>query len=281
MHALTGLGLAHHPFDPDGPLRGFTRTPAVDLFCRRVTYLARRGGFALLTGAPGTGKSVALRMLAQDLDSCGIERAVAVLERPQASVADFYRELGHLYGVALTPHNRWAGASRLRQAWRSFAEEACLQAVLLVDEAQELSDVVLGELRLLAGERLDAGWLVTVVLAGDDRLLERLQGAALAPLASRVRVRMRLQEQDPQALATVVARLLEVAGNPAAFTDAVITTLAEQSAGNLRTLMHLADQALTAALEAQASCVDEGILLAATQPPAPTPGPGPRRRSRA
>ncbi len=205
----------------------------------------------------------------------------SLLERPQASVADFYRELGHLYGVALTPHNRWAGASRLRQAWRSFAEEACLQAVLLVDEAQELSDVVLGELRLLAGERLDAGWLLTVTLAGDDRLLERLQSPALAPLASRIRVRMRLEEQEPAALVAVLAHLLVAAGNPAAFTDGVIATLAEQSAGNLRTLMHLADQALTAAIEAEATCVDEGVLLAAVQPPAPLCAQRSRRRSRA
>jgi hypothetical protein len=35
---------------------------------------------------------------------------LGVLTRPQASLADFYRELGHLFGVALSPHNRWAGS---------------------------------------------------------------------------------------------------------------------------------------------------------------------------
>lgn len=285
-HALTALGLSHHPFDPDGPLRGFLRTPVVDLFCRRVAYLAQRGGFALLSGAPGVGKSVALRLLADDLRRLGPERTVAILERPQASVADFYRELGHLYGVTLTPHNRWTGAARLRKAWRTFAEEACLQAVLLIDEAQELSDPVLAELRLMAGERLDAGWLLTVVLAGDDRLGDRLRTATLAPLASRLRIRMRVQEQSAADLAAALTHLLEIAGNPAVFTDDVIATLAEQATGNFRTLMHLADQLLTAAIETGATTVDQHLLLSAaaeatTAATASVRRGQPQRRSRA
>lgn len=279
---LTTLGLSYHPFDPDAPIRGFTRTPAIDLFCRRVNYLSQRGGFALLTGLSGTGKSVALRLLTQDLTANADTRTVRVLERPQASLADFYREIGHLYGVTLTPHNRWAGATRLRAAWRTFAEEACLQAVLIIDEAQELSDLVLAELRLLAGERLDAGWLITVVLVGDDRLIERLQSPALAPLASRLRVRMRLEELDVDTLIAVLNHLTHTAGNPALFTEDVTTTLAEQAGGNLRCLMHLADQALTAAGEMGANSVDQNVLLqAAVATPTAAPAkPGGRRRGR-
>ena len=278
--ALTALGLSHHPFDPDVPLRALTRTPATEFFCRRVGSLAKRGGFALLTGAPGTGKSVALRLLRDSLLRAGPEHTVTVLERPHASVADFYREIGHLYGVPLTPHNRWAGASRLRKAWRDFAQEACLQAVLIIDEAQEMFDAVLAELRLLAGEQLDAGWLLTVVLCGDDRLPERLATATLAPLANRIRVRVHLEEQAVETLEEVLMHQVETAGNPAAFAPEVIRTLAEQAGGNLRSLMHLADQALSLAIDREATVVDQEVLLAAAESAQQQRHPGARTGQR-
>jgi len=262
---LMSLGLSHRPFDPDGPVRGFTRTPQVELFCQRVMALSHRGGFALLTGAPGTGKSVALRLLADDLRRSNAEVNIAIMERPQASLADFYRELGHCYGIRLTPHNRWAGATALRTAWRAAAEAARWRAIVLIDEAQEMQTCVLNEARLLNGEPLDAGWLLTVVLVGDDRLLERLRGAELAPLASRIRVRLRLEEQTDACLIAAVQRLAEAAGNPGLFATGVIETLVEQAAGNFRTLMQLADQVLNHALETGAASIDQRLLLAAAQ----------------
>jgi len=88
------------------------------------------------------------------------------------------------------PHNRWAGA---KVAARALADpHRCLAArpVLIVDEAQEMLSTVLSELRLLCSTRLDSHILLTVVLAGDGRLLERLRSDEFPPLASRMRVRL-------------------------------------------------------------------------------------------
>ena len=75
---------------------------------------------------------------------------VGVISRPQANIADFYREMGELFGVELRPHNRYAGAKILRQRWQAHIHSTLSRPVLLVDEAQEMQPSVLAELRLLA-----------------------------------------------------------------------------------------------------------------------------------
>jgi type II secretory pathway predicted ATPase ExeA len=56
---LSLYGLKWNPFAPDVPVEALLSTPKVDNFCWRIENLAREGGFALVTGDPGTGKSVA------------------------------------------------------------------------------------------------------------------------------------------------------------------------------------------------------------------------------
>ncbi len=71
-----------------------------------IAPLLREGGFALISGDVGTGKSVALRLIAERLAPVP-DLTVAALTHPSANLADFYRELGDLFAVELCPHNRW------------------------------------------------------------------------------------------------------------------------------------------------------------------------------
>ena len=76
----------------------------------------------------------------------------------------------------------------LRDRWQTHIDAALSRPVLIVDEAQEMPPAVLAELRLLSSARLDSHILLTVVLAGDGRLL---------PLGSRMRVRLALERTGP------------------------------------------------------------------------------------
>ena len=62
---LSVYGLKWNPFSPDVPVEGLHLTPRVENFCWRTENLAREGGFALVTGEPGGGKSIALRLLVE------------------------------------------------------------------------------------------------------------------------------------------------------------------------------------------------------------------------
>ena len=52
-------------------------------------------------------------------------------------MADFYRELGHLFGVVLSPNNRWHSSKTLREKWRTHIEAAAYRRALIIDEAEE------------------------------------------------------------------------------------------------------------------------------------------------
>jgi len=258
---LLGLyGLKWNPFSPEIPAEALLATTKIENFSWRVENLSREGGFAMITGEPGVGKSVALRLLLERL-SGNPDLIVGILTRPQSGVHDFYRELGDLFGVQLSPHNRWAGARVLRERWQAHIEASLLRPVLLVDEAQEMKPAVLNELRLLSTAKLDSRSLLTVVLAGDSRLPEKFRTADLLSLGSRMRVRLLLPSATPQELLECLRHAVNQAGNAKVMTPELMTTLCEHAAGNYRILMTMAGEILDAAVQQEAQQLDEKLYF--------------------
>ena len=257
---LALYGLKWNPFAPGVPVEALHVTTRLESFCWRVRQLIGEGGFALVTGAPGTGKSATLRILAADL-ATQRDVTVGVISRPQAGIADFYREMGDLFGVELRPHNRWGGAKILRQRWQAHIDTALSRPVLLVDEAQEMQSAALAELRLLASADLDSHILLTIVLAGDGRLVDRLHSDEFLPLASRMRVRLAIERATPQDLQECLRHALQQAGAPTLMTPELIATLCDHAQGNLRALMIMADELLAAAVQHEACQIDEKLFF--------------------
>jgi len=257
---LALYSLKYNPFSQEVPVEALFVSPAVEHFCWRIENQLSEGGFALITGAPGSGKSATLRILAERLgDLCDV--TVGVLTRPHAFVADFYRELGDLFGVPLTPHNRWVGSKVLRQRWIAHIESCLYRPILLIDEAQAMSSAALCELRMLASDQLDSRSLLTVVLCGDDRLTQKLQSDDLLPVASRIRCRLRYQPSESKELRDCLCNHLQKAGNPRLITEPVIAALCEHAAGNCRVLMNMANDLLAAALHDEADQIDEKLFF--------------------
>lgn len=261
MKLLALHGLKWNPFSPELPTEALLVSKKIDSFCWRVeNALVREGGFALISGDPGSGKSVVLRLLAGRLARPhGL--MVGVLSHPSSRLADIYRELGDLFGVELRPHNRWATFRTLRERWLAHMHETRMRPVLLVDEAQEMLPSVLAELRLLASTEFNSRAVLTVVLAGDGRLTERLRHDELRPLNSRIRLRLAMDYATGEELNACLNHLLEQAGNPTLMTEALKSTICDHAGGNYRTMTTIAANLLTVALERDLRQLDEKLYF--------------------
>jgi type II secretory pathway predicted ATPase ExeA len=258
---LLGLyGLKWNPFTPDVPNEGLYTTARIESFVTRIETMVHDGGFALIAGEPGYGKSIALRIIEERLAELP-EVSVGVLARPQSAVADFYRELGDLFGIELRPHNRWAGFRTLRERWKAHADASLLKPVLLIDEAQDMLASVLSELRILSSGKFDAETYLTVVLAGDTRLADRFRHPELLPIGSRIRTRLVLDYASHDELRDILRHALKKAGAPKLLTESLQEVLVEHAAGNYRVLMTMAGELLMAACERELPAIDEKLYL--------------------
>jgi general secretion pathway protein A len=268
-------GLKFHPFR-DAPTDALLCTAQVDAFCRRIEFSLADGGFAMVTGDPGSGKSAALRILAARLRKRS-DLSVGIVERPIGRSTDFYRELGEVFGVPMPGHNRWGGFKALRTRWSEHVASSLCRPVLIVDEAQEMLSTVFTELRLLASKELDARSLLCIIFAGDARLPERLRSEELLPLGSRIRRRLKCEPASRDELLACLDHLLECAGAPQLMTTELKATLAEHAAGNYRVMMNLGDELLTIAAERELPRLDDKLYLDVFAPPVPARTGGKRR----
>jgi general secretion pathway protein A len=259
-HLLARYGLKYNPFLPAIPADALWSPPGLDDFCFRVEGLVMDGGFAMITGDPGLGKSKALHLLAQRLDQVG-EVVVGVMERPQSALGDFYRELGELFGVDLSPANRYGGFKALRARWRAHIKSSLFRPVILIDEAQVVASGCLDELRLLGSTHFDSELLLTTVLCGDNRLGKRFRTPELLPLGSRIRTRLVLEPLSKNDLLDFLDHQIAHAGAPHLVTDGLKSVLVDHAAGNPRVLMSMGAELLGAGAARDRKQLDEKLFL--------------------
>lgn len=214
----------------------------------------------MISGEPGTGKSVVLRLLAERLGQQH-ELTVGAIVHPSGNLADFYREMGDLFGVELRPHNRWGGFKALRERWLAHLDGTLMRPVLLIDEAQEMPPTVLNELRLLSSHQFDSRHLLSVVFAGDGRLNTKLRREELLPLGSRIRTRLIMEYASRDELTACLNHLLVSAGNAHLMTSELTTTLCDHAVGNYRVLTGMAGELLATAAQRELTQLDEKLFL--------------------
>lgn len=254
------FGLKWNPFLPDVPDEALMKSIPIDTFCFSVENLVLDGGFALITGESGLGKSVALHILYNRLSGIR-ELKVCEITRPQSSLSDFYREMGAHFGVELKVSNRFGGFRGLREKFKAHLSTTLLRPIVIIDEAQETPNMVLKELRILSGEKFDSKNILTVVLSGDQNLISKLAHEELISLGTRIKTRLVLEPWTKEELYNLISFVIEKAGNQELMTEALMNCLSEQAIGSPRIMMNIANQILNLGALKTLNKLDEKLFF--------------------
>ena len=280
----TYYGFAEKPFslspDPKFLYRSQSHANAFELLQYAIR---RREGFAVVTGDIGTGKTTLCRALLEEIDRTTF---TALVLDPFLSEQDLLKRILQDFGVVSRENIR---AGRLMGVTKQDLIETLYDfllglvplkanAVLIIDEAQNLPLAVLEQIRILSNLETDKEKLLQIILIGQLNLGTLLRSPELRQLDQRVSIRYQLEPLDRETVGAYVAHRLTIAGGSAAVTFAprALDRLHRLSGGIPRLINLICDRALLAAFSVRENRITPDMVTHAAE--SLEVGPAPRVR---
>ena len=175
----------------------------------------RAEGFVMVTGRPGTGKSTLVNDLVDTLSSSGAK--VAKLVSTQLEASDLLRMVAHSFGMQTENLDKATILQRLDKLLMSHHNDG-RRALLIIDEAQDLSPSAMEELRLLTNLQLNSQPLMQIFLLGQEELRSLVQSPGMEQVQQRLVAACHLEQlKEDETKAYIIHRLEQVGwqGDPA------------------------------------------------------------------
>jgi type II secretory pathway predicted ATPase ExeA len=256
------FGLKRRPFDKAIATRDLYGWPGLEELQARLDMAKAARGIMLLTGEPGTGKTVALRRF---IDSLHAEHYRPIyLPLATVTVIDAYAQL-----------NRALGGQEVRSKSLLFREiqngiaqltAQGTQPVIVLDEADLLRSPLFDELRILLNFEIDSKDPLLLILSGQPQLLAKLALRVHLPFRQRVAMRYRMPPMDETHTRGYVEHQLRLAGRrQRLFTEEAMMQIFVQSGGIPRAIGNLALSAMVHAAARGADIVELDDVIAASR----------------
>jgi len=258
---LKFYGLAEKPFDPTPDPRFHHLTPAHrEALAQLEDGVRERRGFLMLTGEVGTGKTTLIRTLLERLD----------LKTDAAVVTNSMMPFDDILAYAMEDFGIPVGTTRAQRlsALNGFLIERVrrgLNTVLVIDEAQNLDESALEQVRLLSNFETTTEKLLQILLAGQPELRTKLDQPELRQLKQRIGLRCKIRPLTTEETRRYIGHRLTVArgaSSPAApeiFTQGAIAAICEYSTGIPRVVNIVCDHCLLIGYAEQKTMIDENI----------------------
>jgi general secretion pathway protein A len=223
-----------------------------------LLYGIEHGGFVVLTGEVGTGKTTVCRCLLQQIPD---HIDVAVVVNPKLNAHELLQTICEELGVAVDEE---ASDKQLIDALNEFLLATYARgrnAILIVDEAQNLAIDTLEQLRLLTNLETNERKLLQLVLLGQPELNELLAQPALRQLSQRITARFHLRPLRGDEIERYIGHRLAIAGRAAGlFQPAAIRLIGRLSQGIPRLVNLLCDRALLGTYASNGASVDTRMV---------------------
>ncbi len=254
------FGLKESPFNVNPDPRYLFLTPHTQEALACLTYgIETRKGFILLTGEVGTGKTTLINKLLEWLHK---ERVcTAFVFNPCLSVSQFFDFMMADFGIPCESRQKGQMLVKLNQ-WLLDRYQAGERAVLVVDEAQNLSPQMLEEIRLLTNLETSTEKLLQIVLAGQPELEQKLKQPDLRQLRQRITLRARTRPLTLEETHGYILERLRIAGaeNPDIFSPEAVAAVHRYSRGIPRVINLLCEHSLVSSFVDQQNPVPAEIV---------------------
>jgi general secretion pathway protein A len=255
------FGLKENPFSlsPE-PRYLFLSEQHRDALNCLIYGIKEKKGFVLISGGIGLGKTTICRSLLSSLDDA-VE--TALIFNTAISDLDLLETILGEYGIVLknkTRNKKYYIDALNEFLLKNFA--AGKTAVLLIDEAQNLSHGVLEQIRMLSNLETETEKLLQIILIGQPELANNLMLPALRQLNERITVRYDLKPFSPPEVGQYIRHRLKVSGGPGSvkFTKGALSLIYFFSEGIPRRINALCDRALLIAYTKNLSKIDRKII---------------------
>jgi len=242
---LQYYGLSEPPFDiTPNPRFLFYSAKHREAFNHLLYGIRERKGFVQMTGEVGAGKTTLCRAMLEQLDG---HFATALILNPIMSAGELMKAVAVEFGLPVNGLDRLDTLAVINQFLLKQVERG-KDTVLIIDEAQDLTDELLEQVRLLSNLETDNRKLLQIVLLGQPELRARLNNPRLRQLRQRITVRYHLLPLTREEVVRYVQHRLHVSGGNGTpyFTRPALWRVHHYSQGIPRLVNAVCDKALLA-----------------------------------
>ncbi len=223
--------------------------------------IQERKGFIVVTGEVGTGKTTLSRLLLEKLDK---KIQTSMIFNPSLGTNELLQSIVLDFGLPEQARSKKALVAHLNRFLLKTLEDGA-NALLIIDESQNLSVECLEEIRMLSNLETDTAKLLQILLVGQPELRTKLKDPSLRQLNQRIAIRYHIEPLDPREAEDYVNYRLRVAGSGERvfFTPKAFEELYRHSGGVPRLINILCDKALLAAYAQESRVVDQAAVVRA------------------
>lgn len=249
------FNLSGAPFTKEIKTSDLQKLPGVNSALEQLQILFETKGIGILTGESGAGKTCLLRLAAQSLPK-GLFQT-HYLCHTSVGILEFYTHLCDTFGLQASGR-RAPMFKRIHEHIKHMNKANNIHPVLIIDEADKLSNDILQEIRLIANFEYDSFNAVTILLCGQEHLIQKLGLSILVSLANSVTITVRMNNlKKEETFSYLEQSIRNVSPGAPIFTKPAMSLIHDASAGVMRVINHMAQHCLIKAYLSNSTAVEK------------------------